>query len=137
MGRCSCFALVFAVLLFLSPGAAVAQDNQYGAIAYSPSTRAIGLSSDQPSREEAARVALALCGKSDCRFAAWFRNGCGALAIGEGGGWGTGVGTSQIYAERYALEVCSDYAMRCRIQHQVCVTSLGRNYAGGSGGTPE
>lgn len=104
-------------------GAAYARDN-YGAIAYSPSTGAHGYSYDYASRAVAERKALAECRKHarDCQVPLWFRNACGALAVGNGGGWGTGWGSNRALAERYALQSCSQYTKGCSVIRWVCTT---------------
>ncbi len=115
--------LILAVAALGSADAARAQDN-YGAIAYSPSSRAHGYSYDFPSREAAEARALNECHKhaSDCQVPLWFRNACGALAVGNGGGWGTGWGTNQQLAERYALDTCHGYTSNCSVIRWVCTT---------------
>ena len=67
--------------------------NYFGAIAYSPKTQSYGYGVDLPSNDTAQTVALSNCTRSagDCVVVVYFRNGCGALAIGKdgyGGGWG-------------------------------------------------
>ena len=66
--------------------------NNYGAIAYSPSTHAIGWSYDYGSHAAAEDAALVNCRKqaNDC-VTHWFRDACGALAVGPKGygmAWG-------------------------------------------------
>jgi hypothetical protein len=103
-------------------GQATAQNN-YGAIAYSPSTGAHGWSTDYPSRGEAETVALQNCGKhaGDCTVPIWFRNACGALAVGSGG-YGSGWGTSRQLAENYARQTCRKFTGNCQIRRWVCTT---------------
>ncbi len=103
-------------------GQAAAQDF-YGAIAYSPSTGAHGWSFDYRSRNEAENVAKSNCGKhaTDCIVPIWFRNACGALAVGSNG-YGSGWGTSQKIAEGYALQVCGKHTTGCTIKRWACTT---------------
>ena len=79
--------------------------NRFGAIAYSPSTGVHGLSNDLGSQEEAEKAALNSCAQRarDCKVPLWFRNACGALAVGPNG-FGTGWGVDQGVAESYALK---------------------------------
>jgi hypothetical protein len=106
----------------LGASSAVAADN-FGAIAYSPSTGAYGWSYDYPSRSAAENVALANCRKraGDCVIPIWFRNACGALAVGSNG-YGSGWGTSRSIAERFALQVCGRHTGGCAIRQWVCTT---------------
>ncbi len=69
-------AYVLAGLLLLCAGSGEAAAENYGAIAYSPSTKAYGWSYDYPSRGAAEREALSGCRAkaSDCIIPLWFRN---------------------------------------------------------------
>ncbi|KAB2915287.1 MAG: DUF4189 domain-containing protein [Hyphomicrobiaceae bacterium] len=103
---------------------AEARDN-YGAIAYSPSTGAHGWSYDYPSRSAAESTALRNCRRhaSDCVVPIWFRNACGALAVAPGGGYGSGWGTSRSLAERYAMQSCRGHNNSgCSILRWACTT---------------
>ena len=115
-------AAVLLVLLAFT-GSAHARDH-YGAIAYSPSTGATGYSYDHYTRADAEAGALNECGKraSDCQLPLWFRNACGALAVGSGGSWGTGWGTSRGLAERHALATCRKLTSGCSVASWVCTT---------------
>jgi len=122
--RAARFALAAAAaVLACWAGAGTAAANNYGAIAYSPSTRAHGWAYDYPSRAAAERAALANCRRqaSDCTVPIWFRNACGALAIGPNG-YGTGWGTSRGLAERYALSSCRRHSSGCAVTRWVCTT---------------
>jgi serine/threonine-protein kinase len=114
--------------LALGAGAAVAEDDEgdaeqahYGAIAYSPSTRAHGWSYNYTSRREAEQRALARCRRyaDDCVLPVWFRNACGALAVGADG-YGSGWGSSRKLAEGYAVQSCSRYSGGCTVVRWVC-----------------
>jgi Domain of unknown function (DUF4189) len=117
-----CGAAAIAMLLVSAAGAA-ARDN-YGAIAYSPSTQAYGYSYDHGSRGRAETAALAECSKraGDCQVPLWFRNACGALAVGNEGGWGTGWGAPRQIAERNARQVCREHTNNCAVLRWVCTT---------------
>jgi len=112
--------LLLATSLFA--GEAAAQNN-YGAIAYSPGNGAHGWSMDYPTREAAENVALQNCRKhaGDCTVPIWFRNACGALAVGPNG-YGSGWGTDRGIAERYALQTCRKHSRGCQIRRWVCTT---------------
>lgn len=113
-----------AFVLALTFGAAGAAADNYGAIAYSPSTGAHGWSYDYNSRSAAESVALANCRKhaGDCVIPIWFRNACGALAVGAGNGYGSGWGTSRSIAEGYALKTCRQHTSGCAIRRWACTT---------------
>jgi serine/threonine protein kinase, bacterial len=94
--------------------------NYYGAIAFSPSTGAYGFSSDYGSQDAAERIAISNCGKSDCLVPVWFRNACGALAVGADHAYGSGLGPDEKRAKESALQVCSEYTTGCSIQKLIC-----------------
>jgi serine/threonine-protein kinase len=102
-----------------------ATQEYYGAIAYSPSTRAYGWAYDYASRGGAKERALAQCQRhadaNDCVVPVWFRNACGALAIGADG-YGTGWGVSRKLAESYAIQSCGRYSDGCSVVRWVCTT---------------
>ncbi|HEY7551067.1 MAG TPA: DUF4189 domain-containing protein [Hyphomicrobiaceae bacterium] len=95
----------------------------YGAIAYSPTTRAHGWAYDYASRGDAKRHALAQCNRhaDDCVVPVWFRNACGALAVGADG-YGSGWGASRKLAETYAIQSCGRYSAGCAVVRWVCTT---------------
>jgi uncharacterized caspase-like protein len=103
--------------------AAIPSHDRYGAIAYSPSTAAQGWAYDLSSQAEAESVALAKCREhaTDCIVPIWFRNACGALAVGSSG-YGAGWGNDQKTAEGTALQTCSKYSGNCGIRRWVCTT---------------
>src|SRR5262245_61101918 len=105
----------------LTPAAtavAAARDEErtFGAIAYSPTTRAHGWAYDYGSREDAESRAMAKCSRhaGDCFVPVWFRSACGALAIGVDG-YGSGWGASRKLAETYALQSCNRYSGGCAV----------------------
>jgi uncharacterized protein DUF4189 len=116
------------VLLVLGAGAAAAQDyrsaeESFGAIAYSPTNRAHGWSYDYPSRRDAERGALAQCRRhaEDCIVPVWFRNACGALAVGSDG-YGSGWGPNRKSAEGQAIQSCQRYSGGCAVIRWVCTS---------------
>ena len=113
---------VIALCTGFASGPAMAEN--YGAIAYSPSTGAHGWSYDYPSRGAAENVALQGCRQhaGDCLVPIWFRDACGALAVGSNNGYGTGWGTSRGLAESYALQSCRKHTSNCAIRRWACTT---------------
>jgi hypothetical protein len=113
-------ALVF--VLALLPATVLAQE-YFGAIAYSPTTRAHGWAKDHPSREAAERAALSGCRKhaADCSAVLWFKNACGALATGpKGGGWAWD--QTQSVADQGAISACAKHSPACTVKRRVCTT---------------
>ena len=109
------------VLLLLVPAAAWAQQEYYGAIAYSPRTGANGWAYDHPTRGAAEKVALQNCRKNadDCRSLVWFKNACGSVARGaKGYGWGWGA--TQSLADGEAMKACAQHTEGCNVIRQVC-----------------
>ncbi len=118
----------FAALMVV-PAQVFAQQQQllYGAIAYSPTTRAIGVASDNATLAEAEQVALRNCqalaaAAGDCKVINRIRNDCTALAVGADGGWGSHVGRDRATAERNALSVCAKYSTACTVIRRVCTS---------------
>lgn len=109
-------------LLVLGGGTGAAQE-YFGAIAYSPSSRAHGWSYDYASRNDAERRALTQCGRhaEDCIVPVWFRNACGALAVGPDG-YGSGWGSSRKSAEGQAVQSCRRYSGGCAVVRWVCTS---------------
>lgn len=95
----------------------------YGAIAYSPTSKAYGWAKDYGSQIEAENAAMNECYKraGDCRVAVWFVNACGAVSAGPEG-WGADWGESFREAERKSTRLCSDYSYNCQIVVSQCVT---------------
>ena len=71
-------------------------------------------------------------GGTRCAEAGWFQEACGALAIGDGNGYGTGWGATTGEAERDALGQCRVSNDDCRIEVARCAQS---EQAGGAGQT--
>lgn len=110
----------FFFLLILFSANALGAD-YFGAIAYSPSSGADGWSKDQPSRGAAQRAAVEGCKRhaEDCKPVVWFKNGCGALAVG-GKAYGWGWGKTQALADTEAMNACSKHAKSCKVTRKVC-----------------
>lgn len=109
-----------AALVLAMPSTQAAADN-YGAIAYSPSSRVWGYSYDYRSRGEAERQAMARCEAMDCIIAIWFRNACGALANGPDG-YGSAWGPTRGAAEANAIRECGDHSSGCATAVWTCTS---------------
>ena len=95
----------------------------FGAIAFSRDTGANGYSFKYDNRSRAEARALKECGAyaSDCTVASSFSDACGALAVGDGNGWGASRAETIIKAERNALATCRSYDnTNCEIEVSVC-----------------
>jgi len=94
----------------------------YGAIAFSPSNGVWGYSYNYNARGAAERRAMRECRArgSGCRSIVWFRNACGALAVGQGNAYGWGWNTSRQQARRRAMAECRARTSGCRIRADVC-----------------
>ena len=99
----------------------------YGSIAFSQQSGggfAGGIAWNYGSRDKARRDALGGCralGGESCREVGWFRNACGAIAIGDGDGFGTGWGETFGPAEEMALAKCRGAGnANCRIEISRC-----------------
>ena len=107
-------------LLALVPAVGLAAD-YYGAIAWSQRTKAHGWSRDYPTRTAAEKAALAGCAKlaKDCQVVLWFKNACGAIAIGpKGSGWAWNA--DQTLAEAGALNACAKHSKACTVKQRFC-----------------
>ena len=98
-------------------------EDHFGAIAYSPSSHADGYSYDYSTQAEAEERALAECNSrgDGCQSVLWFRNACGALAVGPEG-WGTGWAEDQEGAEQNAIEECKGHSDNCSVTRWACAT---------------
>ena len=96
-------------------------DDHFGAIAYSTSSGSYGYSYDYSSRGEAEDRALAEC-SGDCKVVLWFKNACGALAVGNDHGYGTAWAGERGEAEATAMGYCRQYSQGCQVVRWVCTT---------------
>lgn len=103
-------------------GTGEARADKYGAIAFSMSTGAHGWANDFGSRAAAETTALQNCRRyaGDCSVVSWFRNACGALAVGSGNAYGTSWGSTRQLAEQLAMRECTNRAGGCGIRRWVC-----------------
>jgi hypothetical protein len=101
--------------------------NLFGSIYFSQSTGTHGYSYDYSTQNEAEQRALKECrsaGGKDCVRAIWFRNACGALAVGDGNGWGSHWGENRTGAKNKAMKTCRGNASSCKIIRLVCTAGL-------------
>ena len=107
----------------------------WGSIAFSQESGggyAWGIVWNSAGREAAKHRALAVCrgkGGGSCHEAGWFRNQCGALALGDGNGYGVDGGATTGEAERAALAACRKVNRECRVEVSRC-SSQGMETAG-------
>ena len=112
----------------------------HGSIAFSQDddgAYAWGIAWSFDSSAGAEAEALGQCreyGGTRCAEAGWFQEACGALAIGDGNGYGTGWGATTGEAERDALAQCRVSNDDCRIEVARCSRS---EEAGGRGRTED
>lgn len=95
----------------------------YGAIAYGPSTGALGWSYKQDTREEAESVALEKCGArgEDCEVEVSFNDTCAAVSAGDTGRPSWALGATAREAQVNALERCRrEGGRRCGVKKSVC-----------------
>ena len=119
-------AFIVAVALF-SVSSLVNAQNIYGSIAFAQTGDggyAWGIAWNAQGRSMARQLAIDECrwegGGSACREVGWFRNACGAIAFGDGDGYGTGWGDSSGEAERAAMNECRSQNNTCHIEISRC-----------------
>ncbi len=95
-------------------------NEKFGAIAYSSSTGKTGNSWNHNNLTAAQNAALASCDQDDCKVAIWFKNACGALAVGNNGCWEAHWGVSRSDAENKSLNSCSQRCSDCKIISWAC-----------------
>ena len=101
----------------------------HGSIAFSQEStggHAWGIAWSFDSPGSAAREAISQCsasGGTQCAQVGWFREACGALAIGDGNGYGTGWGATTAAAEQDALGQCRAVNANCRVEIARCSQS--------------
>lgn len=113
-----------ALLVALAVGAAplAAAQDSFGSIAFSPTTGANGYVWGAGSKDNAERRAMKECRKraGDCITGINFWNSCGAVAIGENGGWGGAWGTTGAIAQDLALQYCRQHDRGCHVIRWQC-----------------
>jgi Domain of unknown function (DUF4189) len=101
--------------------AAVAADH-YGAIAYSTDNGKYGYTYDYGTLASAETDALKNCADRSCQVVLWFKNRCGALAIGNGYAYGAAWANNRGDAEASAMTFCSQNGTGCNIAQWVCTS---------------
>lgn len=92
-------------LLIGAPLAAWAGPDNYGAIAMNKHNGRTAWVINHGSAAAAEADAISRCG-ANCKSMLWFHNGCGAIAFGPNGRYGTAIGPSRRSAETKAVEAC-------------------------------
>ena len=104
-------------------------EDLHGSIAFSQESdggHVWGIAWSFESSVSAAAEAINQCrasGGTRCAEAGWFREACGALAIGDGNGYGTGWGATAAAAEQDALAQCRAVNDNCRVEVARCSQS--------------
>ena len=125
----SLIPFVFVTFMVSTGNAVFAQGDQYGSIVFEKldvGGYAWGFAWDAESRVKARSAARKACQDRavagvSCQEVGWFRNACGALAIGDGNGYGAGWGNSTRNAEQHALSNCRKANRNCRLEVSQCV----------------
>ncbi len=117
-------ALILATMLFTGLVPTLASADFHGAIAFSQVNGAEGYSFNYRSRGQAETRAMEECRlrSGGCRIATWFRNACGALAVGRGNGFGAAWGPTRYAAEQKAINICARNASGCAVRRWVCTS---------------
>ncbi len=84
-----------------------------------PFVPSLGYSWNYRTRRAGEKRALNACTGS-CRIAVWFHHTCGAIAVGERGGWGTGWHGNKNEARRKAIAFCTKVDTGCTIKNTIC-----------------
>jgi len=95
----------------------------YAAIAYSKEANRWGYGFNFLTLQEAKNRAIDRCGDVNCRVVVWVRNGCCALAVGDGGqhGWSYRYGDyARSEAMNRSLTECSSRTTNCRVVAWTC-----------------
>lgn len=116
---------ILAIALMIAagiPGATAAGEcgfvNCWGAVGLGPNG-ARGFSFGQYSEARAVIQLQEECG-GDCDTIKTFYNSCGAMAQGDGGGWGFGIASNASQAAHHALGYCSNYGGGCTVEAWAC-----------------
>ena len=114
--------LLFGTLALMSYTAAAVADDHYGAIAYSTDNGKYGYTYDYGTLASAEADALRNCSAASCQVVLWFKNSCGALAIGNGYAYGAAWANNRGDAETSAMTFCSQNGTGCNIAQWVCTS---------------
>jgi len=98
-------------------------EDRYGAIATDDVDGFVGTANNARSKREAERTALADCqskGGTHCGSRTWYRNGCGAMAVGEKQA-GFSTASSLEEAKESSLKTCSEKGdSTCKVFYTDC-----------------
>lgn len=113
-------------LPILPPNTPNKDNDSYGAIAFSTSTRYKGYAWNFSSQKTAEARALSECksasSASDCQVLIWARNACMTIAEGSNGSAGSAWAKNSIAAEVKAKEVCQKYqGINCTVTRTICL----------------
>lgn len=117
--RCAVVSIVVMCAGTVLAGMGPTQADKFGAIAFSTSSGQAGWSFDYDTRAIAESRALANCG-AGCKVVTWFKNSCGALAVGRNNGYGATWADSRAAAEKAAMGICRSNSTGCGIRRWVC-----------------
>ena len=119
---CAIFSLfTFAFLILIGAPVSVKAQDAYGSIYFSQNSDggyAAGWGwnyGDLGMARQAARNECRSRGGTNCFEVQWFRNACGALAVGSGNGYGHDWDTSRNAARNGALNQCRRYNQNCSV----------------------
>ncbi|MEV6277597.1 DUF4189 domain-containing protein [Nocardia sp. NPDC051832] len=118
LARVALSAAVTAAVLTVVAGPANAKSDEWGAIAYSPSTGETGWGRNYSTKQRAERAAIETCKKSDCKVALNFVNKCGAVAQARDGSWSIGRGSTKSAANAKAKAAAT--GRNPQIKESVC-----------------
>lgn len=77
---------------------------------------------DASNQAAADSIAMSNCSRRSggCRVVVTFNAACGAVAVGDNGGWGADRGSDSSSAQHNALVKCGNYGSNCRIVRWAC-----------------
>ncbi|MEV0249194.1 DUF4189 domain-containing protein [Nocardia sp. NPDC050712] len=102
----------------VAAGPATAKSDDWGAIAYSPSSGETGWGRNYSTKKRAERAALETCKKSDCKVLLNFVNKCGAAARAKDGSWSLGRGSTNAEANANAVRAAT--GRNPQIKESIC-----------------
>jgi len=109
--------LNIATLFALAPLIAQAAEGSWGAVALD--INSTGYAYGYASENAARQAAQSSCG-TNCALVFAFNNSCGAIATGDKGGWGYGVGKSEDAARESANAHCRKQTTNCAVRVSAC-----------------
>ena len=114
------YAVLTLCALALTAGSAPAKaEKLFGAIAFSASTGKVGTGFNFAAKNEASTEAVKQCGMDDCDSVVEFAH-CGAIAVGDGFGYGYSADKSAAKSEETALSNCTGLTTNCLVIQSLC-----------------